>query len=310
MRVNRSVWVSLSLGICISLLSSGCDLDLKNIKFKGVDELAQDKADRHQAKKDASLPDAASPSDLMDDPIDEDDVTPDMLASELEEQTSSDPRGSRRPAPTDRPTPQVRPTPPFRPTPDLRPSPLPGGFKPADGPGSEPPSKLTDVSAPALLAPGTFVTPAKIQITLLSEGGVKSSVSGTKNPLADVSNIKWILDGGQLEFRDANGTVAFYRIQDKDTFVGPIAKKTGLTGRRTTISSASHVVFTRVVTLNSAFREFTDSTGQFKIRAKFIDYQKGKAHLQKDDGKVVTLLIEKLSGPDQAYIRAEIKKRQ
>ncbi|MFP6618455.1 MAG: SHD1 domain-containing protein [Pirellulaceae bacterium] len=157
----------------------------------------------------------------------------------------------------------------------------------------------------------------KIQITLLNEGGINLYINGQeieKNQSGTTSNavssMKWIINGGELEFREPNGTVAFYRIQDKDTFVGPIAKKTAAERQRKVTGANEQQVFTRGAAPASAFREFSDSTGQFKIRAKFIEFRMGKVHLQKDDGKLLTLSMDKLSRPDQQYILTEIKNRK
>ncbi len=57
----------------------------------------------------------------------------------------------------------------------------------------------------------------------------------------------------------------------------------------------------------AAVREFVDSTGQFKIRAKFVKFMGGKAYLEKVGGEVVALSMTKLSKADQKYIRDYLK---
>ena len=54
-------------------------------------------------------------------------------------------------------------------------------------------------------------------------------------------------------------------------------------------------------------REFVDSTGQFKIRAKFVRFQGGKAFLEKEGGEVIGVSMNKLSKMDQRYIRDLLK---
>ena len=56
-------------------------------------------------------------------------------------------------------------------------------------------------------------------------------------------------------------------------------------------------------------REFVDSTGQFKIRAKFVKFQGGKAFLEKEGGEVIGLSMNKLSSEDQRYIRDLLKNK-
>ena len=56
-------------------------------------------------------------------------------------------------------------------------------------------------------------------------------------------------------------------------------------------------------------REFVDSTGQFKIRAKFVKFQGGKAFLEKEGGEVIGLSMTKLSAGDQRYIRDRLKNK-
>ena len=56
-------------------------------------------------------------------------------------------------------------------------------------------------------------------------------------------------------------------------------------------------------------REFVDSTGQFKIRAKFVDFQGGKAFLEKEGGEVIGISMIKLSTADQKYIRDLLKNK-
>lgn len=54
-------------------------------------------------------------------------------------------------------------------------------------------------------------------------------------------------------------------------------------------------------------REWTDSTGRFKIRARFVSYALGKLKLAKEDGSEIELQIDRLSEEDQAFVRAKFK---
>ena len=56
--------------------------------------------------------------------------------------------------------------------------------------------------------------------------------------------------------------------------------------------------------------EFTDSTGQFKIMARFVEFKAGKAYLEKADGSVIGVSMTKLSKEDQKYIRDLLKSRR
>ncbi len=63
-------------------------------------------------------------------------------------------------------------------------------------------------------------------------------------------------------------------------------------------------------TSRSELHEFTDSTGQFKIMARFVEFKAGKAYLEKIDGDVIGISMTKLSKEDQKYIRDLLKSRR
>ena len=65
-----------------------------------------------------------------------------------------------------------------------------------------------------------------------------------------------------------------------------------------------------VPSAKSELHEFTDSTGQFKITARFITYKAGNAHLEKVDGQELIVSMQKLSKADQKYIRDLLKSRK
>ena len=58
------------------------------------------------------------------------------------------------------------------------------------------------------------------------------------------------------------------------------------------------------------YRTWTDATGTHKVLAKFIDFKKGKAYLQRKDSQTIELSPSKLSKEDQEWIREEMKKRK
>lgn len=52
----------------------------------------------------------------------------------------------------------------------------------------------------------------------------------------------------------------------------------------------------------SDVRTWTDATGKFTIEAKLIGVENGKAKLEKPDGKILQIELEKLSKSDQAFV--------
>jgi WD40 repeat protein len=50
------------------------------------------------------------------------------------------------------------------------------------------------------------------------------------------------------------------------------------------------------------FRKWTDSTGQFNLRAKFDSAENGKVTLVRENGSKLTIALEKLSKADQEYV--------
>jgi outer membrane protein assembly factor BamB len=51
-----------------------------------------------------------------------------------------------------------------------------------------------------------------------------------------------------------------------------------------------------------AVRTWTDSTGQYKLRAKLVDVADGNVRLEKADGRVITIALEKFSAADQKWL--------
>ena len=56
-------------------------------------------------------------------------------------------------------------------------------------------------------------------------------------------------------------------------------------------------------------RQWTDSTGNFKVEAEFVESKDGKVQLKKASGSIITIPFEKLSQADQKFVR-EITSQQ
>jgi hypothetical protein len=57
---------------------------------------------------------------------------------------------------------------------------------------------------------------------------------------------------------------------------------------------------------DAGLRQWTDATGAFRIKAKFLSYSNGAVKLEKEDGKVITVSLERLSADDQAFVRGKL----
>ncbi len=55
----------------------------------------------------------------------------------------------------------------------------------------------------------------------------------------------------------------------------------------------------------SAPRLWTDRTGQFQVRAKYVGLDNGKVQLEKADGTVISVPLERLSEEDQKFVTAD-----
>jgi hypothetical protein len=62
--------------------------------------------------------------------------------------------------------------------------------------------------------------------------------------------------------------------------------------------------------LTPELREWTDDTGQHTMKASFVKFEGGKAHLKKEDGQELQLSMNDLSRDDQEYIRDLLKKKR
>jgi outer membrane protein assembly factor BamB len=57
-------------------------------------------------------------------------------------------------------------------------------------------------------------------------------------------------------------------------------------------------------------RQWSDSSGKFRVDAELIDFKDGKVSLRKADGTIVQTPLGKLSQADQKFLRAELKRRK
>lgn len=55
----------------------------------------------------------------------------------------------------------------------------------------------------------------------------------------------------------------------------------------------------------TAVRTWTDATGGFRVEAEFVGLADGKVQLKRNDGKVITVPLDKLSEADQRFISAK-----
>ena len=56
------------------------------------------------------------------------------------------------------------------------------------------------------------------------------------------------------------------------------------------------------LTSPSRAREWTDNTGKCKIEAELVEVKNGNVRLKRQDGKIITLPVVKLSKTDQDYL--------
>ena len=57
-------------------------------------------------------------------------------------------------------------------------------------------------------------------------------------------------------------------------------------------------------------RTWTDSTGTHKVEAEFVDFKDGKVQLKKEDGKTITIPIERLSDADQDSVKSQTQQKK
>ena len=54
-------------------------------------------------------------------------------------------------------------------------------------------------------------------------------------------------------------------------------------------------------------RQWSDSTGKHKLQADFVDFKDGMVRLKTEDGRVISVAIEKLSEADQQFVKSQIE---
>ena len=64
------------------------------------------------------------------------------------------------------------------------------------------------------------------------------------------------------------------------------------------------IALVAAVAVSDQVRVWTDSTGSYTTEAEFVDLENGNVRLKKADGNVITLPMEKLSPPDQQFVRS------
>jgi hypothetical protein len=57
----------------------------------------------------------------------------------------------------------------------------------------------------------------------------------------------------------------------------------------------------------SDYREWSDTSGKFRIDAEFVDSTKDSCRLKTKDGKIVTVPLEKLSTKDKEYVQNRVR---
>ncbi len=61
------------------------------------------------------------------------------------------------------------------------------------------------------------------------------------------------------------------------------------------------------IQIQTPMRTWTDKSGRFRIEAAFVSEENGSIQLQRKDGKITTVPLEKLSESDQAFIRQTLE---
>lgn len=58
----------------------------------------------------------------------------------------------------------------------------------------------------------------------------------------------------------------------------------------------------------SAYRAWKDDAGKFAVAARFLEFKAGSVSLQRLDGKLITVPMNRLSRADQKWVRDEVKR--
>ena len=241
MSLYRPLWIASCFLACLSLLTAGCGADLRNVKFKDTKTLAEDRADRRQAKQDEKYGSTSGEHVTADE--DPDDLIDPMagMEEELEDPHARPPAGLGNSS--------------SRPAPQLSGDVDRGLAGARDDPAGD--DDPTEEASEGGLSAGTYTATSKgklkLQIILLKDHHLEISLNGQKleesnsknGKVTDTSDIEWIVIGKELEFRHPDGTVAYYRIEDQNTFAGPVARKEGQLGEREITAASSRTTFTK-----------------------------------------------------------------
>ena len=65
----------------------------------------------------------------------------------------------------------------------------------------------------------------------------------------------------------------------------------------------------RIRAVKPAARTWTDKSGAHSVTGELIEVKEGSVRLKRQDGKVVSIPVEKLSDADQAYLREHGRER-
>ncbi|MDE0935862.1 MAG: SHD1 domain-containing protein [Mariniblastus sp.] len=105
------------------------------------------------------------------------------------------------------------------------------------------------------------------------------------------------LQGEVFEFtRTGWPTVRFdYRGKSMERFFPP--------SRISLVESAKTGASDGTMTAPAEMRKWTDASGTFSVSAKLVSNKDGKIELEKEDGRVITLPLTKLSEKDQTYLQ-------
>ena len=71
--------------------------------------------------------------------------------------------------------------------------------------------------------------------------------------------------------------------------------------------SSSLIGFALLLGSAASAREWTDVTGKFKYQGELVAVRAGKVILEKADGTIISIALEKLSAADRAFLKSQDK---
>jgi len=126
---------------------------------------------------------------------------------------------------------------------------------------------------------------------------------GTGGPISSMYGVRgwpttYVLDHmGVIRFKNARGEKLDEAV---DQLIGYAEKADPTDAKK----------FAVVGPMAPVFRQWTDSSGKFKIDAEFVQFRDGKAHLKKTDGSTLKIAMTQLCKEDQEFIRDNLRKKQ